>query len=663
MLDWIKTLFDTSDFPERWNCGNWSESLGWTYITADLLIFGAYFAIPTAIFIFAVRRRGDLNFPTLYWLFAAFIFSCGIGHFVDATLFWKPWYRFSALVNGVTALVSWATVVALVRYLPEAARLPGALRLSRQLEEQIEAQKKVEEGLRESELRFRTLAENVPLIIFTTTPSGSVDYFNSAFSRHTGMKPEDSLGDRWFIAVHPDDLAELRANWEKAVESKAPFVSECRLRMARGEYRWYSIHTVPLPGDNGRKIGYGADITDQKEDTEKRIKTERQIQETQKLESLGVLAGGIAHDFNNLLTGILGSSALAQMDLPEQHPAREYLTQIETSSMRAADLCRQMLAYSGKGRFVITRIDMSRLIEETTYLIQSSISKKAVIRFNLEPNLPACEGDATQLRQVVMNLVINASDAIGDRSGYININTGTLRADSGYLTRTFGAGDLPAGDYVFVEVGDSGCGMAPETISRIFDPFFTTKFSGRGLGLAAVLGIVKGHKGAIRVYSELGKGTTFKMLLPASKEKAEDRDFLVESERSAIWKSQGTVLVVDDEETIRAVTCRILELWGFRCLAAADGREGVDLFIRHQSEIRVVVMDLTMPHLDGEQAFREMRQVSPDVAVVLMSGFNEQEAINRFVGRGLAGFVQKPFNPRQLEAVLRRALGEEAAPG
>ncbi|MBC7369206.1 MAG: PAS domain S-box protein, partial [Undibacterium sp.] len=249
---------------------------------------------------------------------------------------------------------------------------------------------------------------------------------------------------------------------------------------------------------------------------EARLNLERKLLETQKLESLGVLAGGIAHDFNNLLTGILGNSSLASLELPEGSPIQDYLGQINQASLRAADLCKQMLAYSGRGRFVVQKLDINQLVEETTHLLQISISKQAVLRFNLGRGLPTIEADATQIRQVVMNLVINASEAIGEKSGVVSVSTGLTRIDHAYLGGTIAAPEIPEGEYVSLEISDNGTGMSAETQAKIFDPFFSTKFTGRGLGLAAVLGIMRGHKGALKVYSELGRGTTFKLLFPCA---------------------------------------------------------------------------------------------------------------------------------------------------
>ena len=385
---------------------------------------------------------------------------------------------------------------------------------------------------------------------------------------------------------------------------------------------------------------------------------ERKMVESQKLESLGVLAGGIAHDFNNLLTGILGNASLLRMDLPLASPLLGSVDQIEKTALRAAELCKQMLAYSGKGRFQLQRLDLARLVEDTTHLLQISISKKVVLKFNFAPGLPPVEADATQLRQIVMNLVINASEAIGDRSGIIALTTGLTRVDRQYLTTTYLAPELPEGDYIFLEVSDNGCGMPPEIKARIFDPFYTTKFTGRGLGLAAVLGIVHGHRGALKVYSEPGKGSSFKIILPIA---AGLPTYTGESPGSVTrWRSAGRILVVDDEETVRAVAARLLESLGFQVTLAEDGRAGVAAFEREPDAFRLVLMDLTMPHHDGVQAFSLMRRVRPEVKVILMSGFNEQDAIANFTGKGLAGFLQKPYDLATLTERLRTALGEPA---
>jgi nitrogen-specific signal transduction histidine kinase/CheY-like chemotaxis protein len=402
-------------------------------------------------------------------------------------------------------------------------------------------------------------------------------------------------------------------------------------------------------------LGVSVDITDLKKADHERQQIERKLQETQKLESLGVLAGGIAHDFNNLLTGILGNASLARMDLSDTSPLVPVIEQIESATHRAADLCKQMLAYSGKGRFVIQHLNLNQLVEDTTHLLNISINKNCVLHFNLAQTLPAIAVDATQIRQIIMNLVINASEAIGARSGVIAISTGVARVDHDYIATLLHPGGITPGDYVFLEVSDNGAGMNPATLAKIFDPFFTTKFTGRGLGLAAVLGIIRGHKGALKVYSELGRGTTFKILLPCSDATVE-RMLSTPPMAEPAWRGQGTVLVVDDEETVRTVTARILETLGFTAVLASDGREALEIYRREPSRFTIVLLDLTMPHMDGEETFRQLRHLNPGVRVVLMSGFNQQEAVSRFTGKGLAGFVQKPFEVGSIMTAVREAF-------
>ena len=432
-------------------------------------------------------------------------------------------------------------------------------------------------------------------------------------------------------------------------------LTDCETREVdkHGNVKYFLNNETGIVEDGLFKRAWGTqrDITARKQAEEERTLIERRLQETQKLESLGVLAGGIAHDFNNLLTGVLGNASLARLELPPESPAQESLAQIETGAQRAAELCKQMLAYSGRGRFVVRRLDLSAVVRDTAELIQLSISKNAALRFALAPDLPAITADATQVRQIVMNLVINASDALAEQSGVIAVSTGVMHADRAYLAETHLAPGIPEGRYVFLEVSDNGAGMTAATKARIFDPFFTTKFTGRGLGLAAVLGIVRGHRGALKVYSEAGRGTTFKLLLPCAEGPAEALP--APADGGAAWRGSGLVLVIDDEETVRAVSARMLTMMGFEPLLAVNGREGADLFARRAGEIAAVMLDLTMPVLDGTATLTELRRLRADVRVLLMSGFTEHDAVDRFAGKGLAGFLQKPFKSDELRAALR----------
>ena len=276
------------------------------------------------------------------------------------------------------------------------------------------------------------------------------------------------------------------------------------------------------------------------------------------------------------------------------------------------------------------------------------------MRFNLAADLPAVSADATQIRQIIMNLVINAAEAVGERSGVIAMSTGLTRADAAFLQDAQVGGDQPPGDYVFLEVADNGCGMNQETLARIFDPFFTTKFTGRGLGLAAVLGIVRGHHGALKVQSEPGRGTIFRLLLPPADGPVEAAPAPSPVPRAV--SGTGTVLVVEDEETVRIVVARMLESLGLRVVLAANGVEALEQYHANGGDLRLVVLDLTMPHMGGEETASELRKLSPDLPVLLMSGYSEHEAMGRFAGKGLAGFIQKPFRSEELCAKVCEIL-------
>jgi PAS domain S-box-containing protein len=404
------------------------------------------------------------------------------------------------------------------------------------------------------------------------------------------------------------------------------------------------------------------DVTERRKLESERQQLERQVQHAQKLESLGVLAGGIAHDFNNILTAILGNADLALLSLSPVAPARDKIDEIVNASRRAAGLANQMLAYSGKGKFILKSIDLSELVREMAQLLEVSISKKALLRFNFTENLPTFEGDITQIRQVIMNLITNASEALGEDMGYISLSTASQYCDRAYLEqmneilRASYETPLPEGLYIALEVADTGCGMDEETRKKIFDPFFTTKFAGRGLGMAALLGIVRGHYGAIRIYSEVDRGTTFKILFPASPDAsgtAIAKDAQLRAENLPL---EGTVLIVDDEESVREVASCMVMAMGFDVLTAPNGLEAVEVFSRQADKIVCVLLDLTMPLLDGEQTFRKISLIRPDVKVILSSGYNEQEATQRFAGRGLAGFIQKPYTLEGLEEKLKAAL-------
>jgi signal transduction histidine kinase/CheY-like chemotaxis protein len=382
------------------------------------------------------------------------------------------------------------------------------------------------------------------------------------------------------------------------------------------------------------------------------------LQQARQLESLGLLAGGIAHDFNNLLTGVLGSASLARQQMPfARHQASIHLKEIEHSAERAADLCRQMLAYAGQGRYQSQPLDLSAIVRDTIGVVSRSIGNHVTLTSDLPANLPAADADATQIRQVVMNLLLNASEAIKSDAGTIRVTTGMTTADRALLATAHLAPELDTGRYVSLTIADTGHGMSADTLSRIFDPFFTTKFTGRGLGLAAVLGIVRSHRGALWVKSTPGAGTTFRLLLPAA-----DAPAILPAApapaKAPRWQGSGVGLIVDDEASVRGVATRMLSACGLSTLTASCGAEAVALLETHAGGIAIVLLDLTMPEMNGEETYRRMRAVDRSVPVLLMSGYTEQEASTHFGGQGTSGFIQKPFRLDELKEAVRRALSD-----
>lgn len=507
----------------------------------------------------------------------------------------------------------------------------------------------VEHALRASEERFRRIFDVIPDPLVLSDLEGNVVNCNDAFCAGVGCTRDEAsrkvpeLSEAWV------DHEVRRKLFAEIVDRKAIDGFEFKLRRRDGQTRTMVL-SARMFELSGRPVVLTAarDVTDQRN-------LEQQMLHSQKLESLGGLAGGIAHDFNNLLTGILGNADLAKTEMSPLAPSRASLEGIEVAARRAADLCRQLLAYSGRGRFIIQPISVQELVEEMGHLLAVSISKKVVLKYHFAKGIPAVEADATQLRQVIMNLIVNASEAIGERSGVISVTVGLAFCDAEYLKGCFGADQMKPGDYVYVEVADTGHGMDKATLDRVFDPFFSTKFTGRGLGLAAVLGIIRGHRGAIRVYSEVGRGTTFKLVLPASESSAARLESRVGV--APAYHASGRILLADDEETVRNLGRRMLQRAGFDVIVAVDGREAIDKFAAEKDTIVLVVLDLTMPHSDGEVCYREMRRIKPGVKVILSSGYNEQDIVNRFAGKGLSGFVQKPYTTEELLSKIRQALG------
>jgi len=496
--------------------------------------------------------------------------------------------------------------------------------------------------------KLATVIEQSEEIVIITDKDGVIEYVNPAFVRISGFSSDEAIGKKPNI-VKSDFHSEKFYNtmWNR-LNSGKPWVSDFTNQSKSGDAYEVSQSITPI-FDNNTIIGFSSvqrDITIQRQ-------MQRKLQHSDRVESLGVLAGGIAHDFNNLLTAILGHASLATKKLDVTSPILRHIDAIENASQSAANLCRQMLAYSGKGKFVVKAIDLSELVENMGKLIEVSLTKNIVLRYELNEQLPAIDADIAQIQQIVLNLITNASEAIEGKSGVISVTTGIMNVDTDYLNSCI-AGKHTEGHYVYLEVSDTGCGMDKKTKEKMFDPFFSTKFTGRGLGMSAMLGIVQGHQGAMRVYSEVGKGTVIKVAFPISHETIESLEKT--KDYSPEWAGSGTVLVIDDEESIRELATIMLEDFGFNVITANDGQEGLKTYQNHKGNIVLVLLDMTMPKLDGAACFSQLKNINPDVRVLLSSGYNEQDATNRFVGKGLAGFIQKPYSADAFAKKLQEVL-------
>jgi PAS domain S-box-containing protein len=525
-------------------------------------------------------------------------------------------------------------------------RITGISHVARDISER----KRLDERLE----RMAAIVESSEDAIISKSLDGTILTWNAGAEQVYGYTASEAIG-RSMTLLLPEDRAEEETDILNRIgrgERVEHF--ETVRRTKKGERIYVSLTISPIRDRDGKIVGgshVARNITERK-------RLDEQLRHTQKLESLGVLAGGVAHDFNNLLTGIMGNTSLALETLSTSNPARPLLHDALKASERASHLTRQLLAYAGKGHFVIEPIDISGLVREISALIQTSIPKNVHLRLDLAEGLSFIQADASQIQQLVMNLVINGAEAIGpDKSGSVSVTTSVQEVDEAYLQTALGdPTDGALGSYVSLEVQDTGIGMDRETLNRIFDPFFTTKFTGRGLGLAAAQGIVRSHKGIMRVYSQPGRGTTFKVLFPASGETVAARP----PAATPVVARSELVLVIDDEDVIRRTAKSMLERYGYTVVLAEDGKEGVELFKVLAEKVAVVLLDMTMPVMNGEETFRRLKAVKPDIRVILSSGYNEVEAIHRFAGKGLNGFLQKPYSAA---ALIQKIASVMAQPG
>jgi two-component system, cell cycle sensor histidine kinase and response regulator CckA len=519
-----------------------------------------------------------------------------------------------------------------------------------QLQLEVAERQCTEIALRESEERFRVMADTAPVMIWVSGPDKLCTFFNKVWLDFTGRTMEQESGEGWAKGVHPDDLDRCIATYSESFHTRRSFQMEYRLRRNDGEYRSVLDHGVPRLTPGGIFTGYigsCVDITEVKHAQEEALASQR-------LESVGQLARGIAHDFNNLLSGILATAEFGLAERAEGASPEEELLTIRTAAIRGAEIVRQLMTYGGEERPDLEPIDLALLINEMLQLLKVSISKNVILETDLGEGLPAVQGSQSQIRQVVMNLITNASEAIGERNGLIRV--ATMRVSVGLDTTITGAANLRPGDYLKLEVSDTGSGMTPEVQTRIFDPFFTTKSTGHGLGLAAVQGIVRSHFGAINVVSSLGRGTRFEILLPCTDQPIQlIRGTVAQSLAAEVARATGTVLVIEDEDTLRLAVSKMLRKNGLSVIEAIDGSTAVDLFRANESDITVVLLDMTLPKMSGPAVFAELLRIRPDVMVILTTAYGQETPLPIVGGQPAWAFIRKPYKLKDLVNLISAA--------
>jgi two-component system cell cycle sensor histidine kinase/response regulator CckA len=525
---------------------------------------------------------------------------------------------------------------------------------------------KADSKIRKMEYWLATTLRSIGDGVLTTDEHARVTFLNPVAERLTGWRHMEAAGrtsGEVLALVHRITGQPIADPAQRAIAGGKTVTMpllHTAVRSRDGREIPIEDHACPIRGDDGHIHGAVVvfrDCTEQMRLEEERRRLEEKMREAQKLESLGLIAGGVAHDFNNLLTGIMGNAIICRENLHLGSPLHENLEKIQITGQRAADLCKQMLAYAGKGKVAHAAVDLSTLVAETVSMASLSVSGKVAVKQDLASGLRQAEGDPTQIRQIVMNLVINASEALGEHPGEIQISTGIKKTEQREFASAILSPELPGGDYLFVQVRDTGEGMAPAMLARIFDPFFTTKFTGRGLGLAATLGIVRAHHGALFVESELGRGSTFRLLLPASHHMVVKAisDIPPESHPTE-FNALGKVLLVDDDKDVRFVTHDMLKRFGMEVVEACSGREALNICAEHAATLCLVLMDITMPEMNGVETFEELHRLYPALPVILTSGYSVEDVGVRFGDASGSDFLQKPFLASDLKAKLRRLL-------
>jgi PAS domain S-box-containing protein len=520
------------------------------------------------------------------------------------------------------------------------------------------------DALHDSEEKHRKLSNEQRIILNCSSvgiafvKSRKVVWANPAHDAIFGYEAGTTCGmDTNECYADPESYALVGKNGYAAIESGGIYTDDVKMKKKDGSLIWCNMAGQAVNPENREdgSIWVLLDITERKRIEEERLEFEKQLQQAQKLESLGVLAGGIAHDFNNILTVILGHCYLALEDLVSEHEYKAAFQQIETAGSRAADLCGQMLAYAGKSPRVWTRLNIWLLVDEVVKMLQSAFKKNVTIVLDLNRRVPEIYGDSAQIQQVVMNLIINAAEAIGTAKGTVTVSLTKTYLDGNSTKKdTFGS-ITTAGSYVCLEVSDNGCGMDEETRKKIFEPFYTTKITGRGLGMSAIHGIVTSHNGTLQLTSTPGVGTTFTVCFPL----AEIHSEAVADLKSEIMPEEelrGTILLIEDELALRNLSTALLETMGFSVLTAQNGREGLEIYCIHGNEIDLILLDLIMPEMGGIETYHKLRATDPNLFVIICSGYGGESVAGAICDDPYAEFVHKPYDPAQLRCVIKNMM-------
>ncbi|MCX5873604.1 MAG: PAS domain S-box protein [Deltaproteobacteria bacterium] len=534
--------------------------------------------------------------------------------------------------------------------------------------------KRAEDALRESEQKFRRITKNSSDALWQLTPDLVFTEIVHSGKKLLGYEPHELLGRPIWEFLAPNGIEPMRRRMAERIklllsdrEGFVPEPYEIENVRPDGVTVWTEAIISPVFNNEGNLIafeGVSRDISERKRLEEERLEVERKVLHAQKLESLGVMAGGIAHDFNNQLAIVLGNLELALMEKPPEYEAKVKASIMNAvqAAKRSAELSRQIQIYTGNTFYYPVELDLNELLNKNPIPLNLRVSKHVSLNLELNNTLPPVKGDPDQIQCLVTNLLVNASEAIGDKDGEVTLATGVMDCDKAYLSRS-GLEEKPEpGRFIFIQVTDTGCGMDADTQRKLFDPFFSTKFWGRGLGMSKVMGITKGHQGAIIVDTEIGKGTTIRVLFRSSEEVQETNVHVMDvvESKAPVPDSvtrRKTILVVEDEEMVRDLVVKRLELLGYDAITATDGEEGVSVFRDRSNEIDLVMLDFKMPKMDGVEAFGELIRIKPDVKVILSSGYTEDVVIQSFPGPRPASILHKPYDMEALKARLERLLG------